>query len=245
MLMLALCVATLRVRSPAISRDTMTTAALIDTVDRPRSVPPSRDTLPAKRQEPSPSDSVPEPTDPLHPRREVPMSADSLPATADAGQRTDVAPARRRKKAVAVEYSDWYSRRLTVHRWASYATLPLFAGNYVTGTQLFDKGNQAPDWAIRAHGPLAASVATLFAVNTVTGGWNLWAARKDPHGRAWRQTHALLMLAADAGFTTAGILADKAERSDQRRRLHRTVALTSIGVSLVSYVMMVPRFRRD
>jgi hypothetical protein len=53
------------------------------------------------------------------------------------------------------------------------------------------------------------------------------------------------MLGADAGFTTAGLLANQAERSDQRRRLHRTVALTSVGVSLLSYAIMLPPFRRN
>jgi hypothetical protein len=172
--------------------------------------------------------------------------ADTLPIVADTSRaRADTLPVRRRKKAVAVEYSDWYGRRLTIHRWASYATLPLFVGNYITGEQLLQKGNLAPSWAINAHGPLAASVATLFGVNTLTGGWNLWDGRHDPNGRAWRTTHAVLMLAADAGFTTAGILSNQAERSDQRRRLHRTVALSSIGVSLVSYAMMLPPLRRD
>ncbi len=152
---------------------------------------------------------------------------------------------RPRKKVVAVEYSDWYGRRLAVHRWASVLTLPLFAANYMTGTQLLEHGNRAPSWAIQAHGPLAAGVATLFGVNTVTGGWNLIAARNDPSGRAWRTTHALLMLTADAGFTAAGILSNQAERSDQRRRLHRTVALASIGTSVVSYLMMLPPLRRD
>lgn len=152
---------------------------------------------------------------------------------------------RPRKKVVVVEYSDWYGRRLTVHRWASYLTLPLFAGNYVTGTKLLEQGNRAPSWAIQAHGPLAAGVTALFGVNTFTGGWNLLAARGDPSGRAWRTTHALLMLTADAGFAAAGILSDQAERSDQRRRLHRAVALGSIGTSVVSYLMMLPPLRRD
>ena len=157
----------------------------------------------------------------------------------------DTVPVRKRKKAVAVEYSDWYSRRLTIHRWASYATLPLFVGNYVTGSQLYAYGNQAPDWAIRYHGPLATTVATLFTVNTVTGGWNLWEGRADPTGRTWRFAHAILMLSADAGFTTAGLLANSAERSQSRRDLHRTIAMMSIGVSLVSYAMMLKPFRRD
>jgi hypothetical protein len=244
MFVLAVCVATLGLHSHPASRDTAT-AALIDTVRPARTAPSPVDTLPTKRNEPAPSDSVPEPIDPRRPRRQVEEPTDSPAANPDPGPRTSAAPVRRKKAVVSVEYSDWYNRRLTVHRWASYATLPLFAGNYITGEKLFQYGNQAPTWAIQAHGPLATTVATLFAVNTVTGGWNLWEGRKDPNGRAWRMTHALLMLGADAGFTTAGLLANQAERSDQRRRLHRTVALTSIGVSLVSYVMMTPPFRRD
>jgi hypothetical protein len=151
----------------------------------------------------------------------------------------------RRKRPVAVEYSDWYARRLAIHRWASYATLPLFAANYVTGSQLLQYGNQAPAWAINTHGPLATAVTALFAVNTLTGGWNLIDGRNDPAGRGWRTTHALLMLTADAGFAVTGMLASKAERSDHDRRLHRTVALGSIGLSTISYVMMLRPFRRD
>ncbi len=151
----------------------------------------------------------------------------------------------RRKRVVAVEYSDWYSRRLTIHRWASYLTLPLFAGNYVTGSQLLKSGNQAPRWAIDTHGPLATGVTALFVVNTVTGGWNLWAGRNDPAGRGWRTAHALLMLTADAGFTATGILSTKAKRSDQLRRLHRDIALGSISTAVVSYVMMLSPFRHD
>ena len=227
MLVLVSLVAALSLNTAVVSRDTL---IVRDTVRPAPQGPPT-----------SPSDSVPDPVDPLHPRRVVPEPADTVGTIARVGATS----APRRKKVVTVEYSDWYSRRLTIHRWASYATLPLFAGNYVTGQQLFEKGNLAPPWAIQAHGPLAASVATLFAVNTVTGGWNLWAGRHDPIGRKWRMTHALLMLGADAGFATAGLLANQAERSDQQRRLHRTVALTSVGMSLVSYTMMIKPFRRD
>ena len=164
---------------------------------------------------------------------------------ADTGETKDTVPVRRRRKVVAVEYSDWYARRLTIHRWASYATIPLFVGNYVTGSQLYAYGNQAPEWAIRYHGPLATTVATLFTVNTITGGWNLWEGREDPSARKWKLAHAILMLTADAGFTTAGLLANSAERSQSRRDLHRTIALTSIGMSVVSYAMMLKPFRRD
>ncbi len=149
------------------------------------------------------------------------------------------------RRTAPVEYSDWYERRLTIHKWASYATLPLFAFQYVAGKQLYDKSTDAPAWATNGHGVAASGIAALFTVNTVTGVWNLWDARKDPEGRKTRTAHALLMLAADAGFTATGILAEKAERSPENRRLHRNIAISSMAVATVSYLMMLPPFRRD
>jgi hypothetical protein len=149
------------------------------------------------------------------------------------------------RRTAPVEYSDWYGRRLTIHKWASYATLPLFAFQYVAGRQLYDKSTDAPSWAKSGHGVAATGIAALFTVNTVTGVWNLWDARKDPEGRTWRTAHALLMLAADAGFTATGILAERAERSADNRRLHRNIAISSMAVATVSYLMMLPPFRRD
>jgi hypothetical protein len=149
------------------------------------------------------------------------------------------------RRPTVVEYSDWYERRLTIHKWASYATLPLFAFQYVAGKQLYDKSTDAPTWAKNGHGAAATGIAVLFTVNTVTGVWNLWDARKDPEGRKSRTAHALLMLAADAGFTVTGILAEKAERSADNRRLHRNIAISSMAVATVSYLMMLPPFRRD
>lgn len=148
-------------------------------------------------------------------------------------------------QAPSIEYSDWYGRRLTIHRWASYATLPLFAFQYAAGDQLYRKSVDAPEWAKRWHGPAATGVAVLFGVNTVTGVWNLWDARKDPEGRKWRTAHAILMLAADAGFTATGMVAERAERSPSARRQHRTIALSSMAVATVSYLMMLPPLRRD
>jgi hypothetical protein len=53
------------------------------------------------------------------------------------------------------------------------------------------------------------------------------------------------MLASDAGFAATGMLAESAERSAERRRLHRNVALSSMAVATASYLMMIPPFRRD
>jgi hypothetical protein len=57
--------------------------------------------------------------------------------------------------------------------------------------------------------------------------------------RGLRYMHALSMLVADAGFTYAGaVLSEQAERDFEKRRLHRAVALTSIGISVTSGVLM-------
>lgn len=141
-----------------------------------------------------------------------------------------------------VEYSDAYFTRLTIHKYASYAMIPMFVAQYVAGEQLLDKGDDAPGWARDIHGPLAAGVAGLFAVNTVTGGWNLWEGRHDPEGRTRRLLHGGLMLLADAGFAATGVLAEDAEENSDRRSLHKTVAISSMGVSLLSYAIMLPVF---
>jgi len=120
--------------------------------------------------------------------------------------------------------------------------VPLFVASFASGSRLFDGKENAPGWARAIHGPAAGGVATLFAVNTVTGGLNLWEARKDPEDRTRRTIHGLLMLAADAGFAATGFLAGDAEESRSRREAHRAVALSSMGVSLVSYGIMLPWF---
>ncbi len=144
----------------------------------------------------------------------------------------------------AVQYSDWYARRLALHRVMSYALLPLLAAQYYTGTQLMAKGADAPLWVIRTHAPLATAAAVLFGANTVTGVWNLWDARQDSNGRFARTAHGLLMLAADAGFLAAGSMGHPAVQNGPIRSLHRTIALSSMGVALVSYAIMLPPFRR-
>jgi hypothetical protein len=102
-----------------------------------------------------------------------------------------------------------------------------------------------PAWAKKGHPIAATGIAALFGVNTVTGVWNLWDARHDPDERKWRTVHAILMLAGDAGFTTVGLVAESAERSVERRRLHRNVAIGSMVVSAAGYLMMLPKLRGD
>jgi len=147
--------------------------------------------------------------------------------------------ARTRRPTPAIEYSDFYHTRLTVHRWLSFALLPLFAGSWVTGDQVLRKGDAAPSWARRLHGPLAAGTAVVFSVNTITGAWNLWDSRKDPAGRAKRYVHSLLSIVAGAGFIYA---ASKVEDDDAGggRNLdpHRNIALASMGLTVSSWALM-------
>jgi hypothetical protein len=140
---------------------------------------------------------------------------------------------------VAIEYSDGYYTRLKIHKYASYATIPLFLLQYLSGRELFD--NPGDDsWARSVHGPAAAGVAVLFGVNTVTGLWNLYEGRKDPNGRTRRMVHSIAMLAADAGFVWTGATApdDDEGGSSSDADTHRTIAITSGSVALASYLMM-------
>lgn len=148
----------------------------------------------------------------------------------------DVRP---RARVRAVEVSEWYSRRLTLHRRLSYATLPVFAFQLAAGREIWNKGPGAAAWARTGHRVGAGALAGIFTVNTVTGVWNLWESRTVEEGRARRYFHATSMLLADAGFTWAGArLSEQAETSRQKRSLHRTVALSSAGLSLVSGLIM-------
>jgi len=141
----------------------------------------------------------------------------------------------------AIHYSDAYYTRLKIHQIASYVTVPLFVAQYFAGRELYNNGRDgAASWARDLHGPLAVGIAGLFAVNTVTGVWNLYDSRKDPHGRTRRWVHGLSMIAADAGFVAVGMTApDDDGRGGSGASTHRDLAIASMGVALGSYVMML------
>jgi hypothetical protein len=154
----------------------------------------------------------------------------------------------RPRRRHAVEYSDAYDTRLAIHRYASYTMLPLFVAQYVLGDRLLDQKDDAfagrrsspPSDGLRnAHVATAIGVGTLFGVNTVTGLWNLKESWKNPEGRGLRTTHALLMLAADAGFTATGIIGgDATDGTPADARRHRNVALSSMSVATVAAGLM-------
>src|SRR4051812_35459334 len=148
-------------------------------------------------------------------------------------------PTPTRPRVKAVEVSDWYNRRLVAHRWLSYSVIPLFGFQYAAGKQIWDAGPNAPAWARSGHRVGAGALAVVFTVNTVTGAWNLWDSRAVSDGRTRRYLHAVSMLVADAGFTWAGAkLSEQAETSLEKRRLHRNVALSCMGLTVASGVLM-------
>ena len=141
----------------------------------------------------------------------------------------------------AIEYSDFYGVRLEIHRAASYATLPLFVSEAVLGQTLYH--NPPGTSATRtAHSVVALGVAGLFGVNTVTGLWNLWDSRHDPADRPRKYIHAALMLLSDAGFVATGAVAPggrRVLRDPNAATVHRNIAITSMGVALIGYGMML------
>jgi hypothetical protein len=145
-----------------------------------------------------------------------------------------------RKKRKLVEYSEWYGRRLTIHRTLSWAMLPLFAISYYTGERLARDGRiNSPYWVRAAHPYVATADSFVFGVNTVTGLWNLWDARHDPEGRTRRIIHSALFMVADAGFAYAGSIGEKARDNGDIRARHRTIALSSMGVSTLGWLIML------
>lgn len=173
----------------------------------------------------------------------APLTGDSVlvaPAPAVVPHPHDVATVR---GAPRIDYSEAYYRRLDIHRAASRLTLPLFALQLVAGSQLMDRSSDAPEWAKVGHRVGATGVAAMFATNVVTGVPNMIEGWKDPKDRGRRLLHASMMLAASAGFTATGLLAERAEGDPDVRALHRTVAYSSMGIATVAYLSMLDLFR--
>jgi hypothetical protein len=187
-------------------------------------------------------------------RPDLPLAEGIAPTTSLGGsvaalfdsQATGGSQATPARRPVAFEYSEGYQKRLKIHKYASFATLPLFVAQFAVGQKLYN-GNGS-DGTRTAHGILAAGTAVLFGVNTVTGVWNLSEGRKDPSHRTKRMVHGILMAVADAGFVVTGLTAPESEHEGgdfayesggNDRSTHRAVALTSMGIATVAYLMML------
>src|SRR5579859_4642735 len=133
--------------------------------------------------------------------------------------------------AAAIQHSDAYLTRAKIHRYASWASLPLFGAEVLLGESLYNAGatgNKGP------HVAVGTALVGLFGVNTVTGAWNLFGTegRSDRQDRTIKLIHGLLMMAADAGFVatvaTAPHSGHRFIASPSQMTLHRNVALFSI-----------------
>jgi hypothetical protein len=151
------------------------------------------------------------------------------------------------KRQMAIEYSDGYKLRAKIHRYASFATLPLFALEGYYGQSLYNNPTESKK---SAHLAVASAMGALFAVNAVTGVWNLGEARKDPNGRTRRMVHGILMMAASGAYVATWATAPDSELGDNgqnrsdgggggSRSLHRGMAFTSITLAAASYLMML------
>ena len=141
----------------------------------------------------------------------------------------------------AVELSDGYYTRLKIHKYTSYAMVPLFIAQYAVGRELYNSTTE--NESLRGvHSTLAAGIYVGFGINTVTGAWNLWDTRAQPEGRTRRYVHALLMTAAAAGFVATSAMApddDEGGGDAGGASAHRNMAIASMSTAVVGGLMMV------
>jgi len=148
------------------------------------------------------------------------------------------------QRPVAIEYSDAYRLRAKIHKVASLATLPLFVAEGFVGQSLYSDPTEGKK---TAHLAIASGIGALFAVNAVTGVWNLIDSRKDTNGRTRRLVHGVLMIAASGAFfatAATGPENEGGENGQQRSSegspsTHRALAFTSIGLATTAYLIML------
>jgi hypothetical protein len=175
----------------------------------------------------------------------TPLVASSTPiADAIAIEAANLAAADpQQARPVAIEYSDAHETRAKIHKYTSWATLPLMATEFALGQQLYNDPNSINSGSRGVHGAVGAGLIGLFGVQSVTGVWNLVEASSAP-GHKKRLTHGLMMLAAEGGFIAAAAMAPGHNRNDlinfdANKSTHRNVALVSIGVGTVGYLLML------
>jgi hypothetical protein len=165
--------------------------------------------------------------------------ARSTALTASTAAEAD-APPSQTPRHVAFEYSDGYKTRAKIHKYAAVATLPLFASEFYLGQSIY---NTPSDSRKNAHIAIGTGIMGLYAVQTVTGVWNLVEGNRDPNGHKRRLIHGILMLASGAGFAVTPMTApgerDFFEFGRRNASTHRAVALTSIGIGTAGYLMML------
>ena len=146
----------------------------------------------------------------------------------------------------AVTYSEGYQLRAKIHKYASFATLPLFATEVALGQSLYnDPANSESKKG--AHIAVGTGIIGLFGVNAVTGVWNMVEDRHNSEGHALRLVHGLLMLTANAGFVATAATGPHQHHgsrssipvSESDKALHRDLAFGSMAVGTVGYTIML------
>ena len=167
----------------------------------------------------------------------APPSPVRIAFSADAAAAGAAASSGAQAPAVAFQYSDGYHTRARIHRIASFSLLPLFATQAFLGQSLY---NDSTPGKKTAHKVVAGTIDGLFALNTVTGVWNLVEARKDPNGRTRRWAHGLLMMASDAAFLTLTVAHPNTNTGEGlSTSAHRALAFTAIGTATTGYLIML------
>jgi hypothetical protein len=170
-------------------------------------------------------------------------AAESLTPIADAIDAAAVAASQDPpQRPVAITYSEGYETRAKIHKYASIATLPLFATEFALGQSLYNDAQSASSGKRTVHAAVGAGLIGLFGVNGVTGIWNLWESRAAP-GHTRRLVHGILMLASEAGFVAAAASAPGHGRNlvnfDANKATHRNIALVSMGIGTSGYLFML------
>jgi hypothetical protein len=145
-------------------------------------------------------------------------------------------------RPTAIQYSEGYETRAKIHKYASFATLPLIGTEAILGQSLYNDPYSRTSAKRGAHIAVGTAITGLFAVNTVTGMWNLVEGWNDPHHKTLRLLHGFTMLGADVGFLAAygtGPGGRNLVNFDSEKSTHRAVVFMTMSVATASYLMMV------
>jgi hypothetical protein len=158
-------------------------------------------------------------------------------------ERSAIDPDPQGTRPVAIEYSDAHETRATIHKYASWATLPLLGTELVLGQKLYNDPNSLTSNLRGVHGAVGAGLIGFFGVQSVTGLWNLVESNQAP-GHTKRLVHGILMLAAEGGMVAAAATAPGHSRNDlinfdARASTHRDIAYVAIGVGTAGYLLML------
>ena len=146
-------------------------------------------------------------------------------------------------RPVAITYTEAHETRAKIHKYSSWATLPLMATEYALGESLYNDPNVLTSKQKGVHGAVGAALIGVFGVQSVTGVWNLVESKQAP-GHTKRMVHGLLMLAAEGGFVASALTAPSTSRSglpnyDANKATHRNIAIVSMGVGTAGYLLML------